>query len=187
MRGDWRWRTDRNFRAQIARHGLQDCVSLLGELPQAEVMRHMRDAAAFVAPCIIASNDDRDGLPTVLTEAMALGTPCISTDVTGIPELVRDGETGLQVPQRNPLALADAIECLLDDAAFQQRLAANARILIEAEFDVNQNAAALRDIWRVAVESKHSKTTPKPIDLVRPVAPSTPPSAIAPVLAEVMR
>jgi colanic acid/amylovoran biosynthesis glycosyltransferase len=89
-------------------------------------------------------------LPTVLLEAMALGTPCVSTDVTGIPEVLRNGETGLMVPQRDPAALADAIERLLVDPELRVRLAGRARQLVEAEFDVRRNAALLREMFEAA-------------------------------------
>jgi glycosyltransferase involved in cell wall biosynthesis len=78
---------------------------------------------------------------------MALGTPCVSTDVTGIPEILRDGETGLIVPQRDPAALARALARLLEDPALGSRLASRARAVIEAEFDIERNAAALRDLF----------------------------------------
>ena len=83
----------------------------------------IRDAAVVAAPCIVGNDGNRDGLPTVLLEAMALGTPCVSTAVTGIPELLRDGETGLSVRTRSACPRS-AIERLLDDGALRVRLAA---------------------------------------------------------------
>ena len=81
---------------------------------------------------------------------MALGTPCVSTDVTGIPEVLHDGDTGLMVPQRDPLSLANAIDRLLTDPGLRVRLATSARRLIESEFDIHQNAARRRAIFRQA-------------------------------------
>ncbi len=142
-----------DLHAQVNRLGLDGRVKLLGPRPQNEVKRHVQDAAVFAAPCVVGQDGNRDGLPTVLFESMALGTPCISTDVTGIPEIVRDGVTGLQVPQRNPVALAEALARLLDDSALRVQLATEARRLVEAEFDVHRNAAHIREIiW----------TAPKP-------------------------
>jgi colanic acid/amylovoran biosynthesis glycosyltransferase len=94
--------------AQVAASGLEGTVELLGPRPQSEVMALMREAAVLACPCVVGRDGNRDGLPTVLLEAMALGTPCVATDVTGIPELVRDGETGLCVPEGDPEALAAA-------------------------------------------------------------------------------
>jgi colanic acid/amylovoran biosynthesis glycosyltransferase len=102
----------------------------------------------------VGVDGNRDGLPTVLLEAMALGTPCVSTSVTGIPEVINDGVTGLMVPQRDPAALAVAIESLLEDPDLRVRLAGRARRLVEAEFDAHRNAAHLRDIFRAAYEAR---------------------------------
>jgi glycosyltransferase involved in cell wall biosynthesis len=103
---------------------------------------------------VVGEDGNRDGLPTVLLEAMALGTPCISTDVTGIPEVLHHGETGLQVPQHDPIVLADALEKLLENEELRCRLAQKARALIEAEFDIERNAASLREIFAKAQRDK---------------------------------
>lgn len=137
--------------SQIERLGLTGLVEMLGPLPQSEVIRHVQGAAALAAPCVVGRNGDRDGLPTVLLEAMALGTPCVSTDVTGIPELVRHEETGLLVAQRDPAGLAAALERLLVDPGLRVELAAEARRLIEAEFDIHRNTAQLRAVFHEAV------------------------------------
>jgi glycosyltransferase involved in cell wall biosynthesis len=78
---------------------------------------------------------------------MALGTPCISTDVTGIPEIVRDGETGLLVPQREAKATADAIERMFDDLGLRRRVAQTSRSLVEEQFDIHRNTAVMRELF----------------------------------------
>jgi colanic acid/amylovoran biosynthesis glycosyltransferase len=128
-----------------------DRVELPGPRPQAEVVELVGSAGVFAAPCIVGSDGNRDGLPTVLLEAMALGTPCVSTDVTGIPEVVRHEQTGLIVPQRDPPALAMAIKRLLDNPTAATEMAARARKLIEREFDARQTSAALRQVFVAAV------------------------------------
>ncbi len=133
--------------AQVERLGLKGRVEFLGPRPQSEVLAAVQGAAMLVAPCVVGSDGNRDGLPTVLLEAMALGTPCVSTPVTGIPELVRDGETGLLVPERNPPALANAIARLLDDSALRVGLARRGRSTIEAEYDIHRNAARIRGLF----------------------------------------
>lgn len=132
---------------QIQRLGLAEQVMLLGPRPQGEVVRLVQDAAVFAAPCVVGSDGNRDGMPTVLLEAMALGTPCVATDVTGIPELIAHGESGLLVPQRDPVALAAALARLLDDEPLRLRLSLTARERIVADFDIVRNSAALRDIF----------------------------------------
>lgn len=135
------------LRARISRLGLEDRVELPGPRPQREMIQHLRDAAVFAAPCVVGADGNRDGLPTVLLEAMALGTPCVSTDVTGIPEVLRHGETGLMVPQHDPPALASALGRLLADKVLRVRLAETARRQIEARFDVHRNAALVREAF----------------------------------------
>ncbi|MBW3573417.1 MAG: glycosyltransferase family 4 protein [Actinobacteria bacterium] len=129
---------------RIAEHRLADTVILSGPLPQSGVRSLVAGAAVLAAPCVVAADGNRDGLPTVLLEAMALGTPCVTTPVTGIPEAIRHGLTGLVVDEHDPEALAAAIEQLLDDSELRVRLAGSARALIEEEFDVHRQAARLR-------------------------------------------
>lgn len=136
-----------DLRARIERLGLQGQVQLTGALPPGDVAAWMQRAAVFAAPCVVGADGDRDGLPTVLLEAMALGSPCVSTDVTGIPEIVRDGDTGLCVPQHDPAALAGALARLLHDAPLRDQLARRARQLIEQAFDIHRNTACMRRLF----------------------------------------
>jgi glycosyltransferase involved in cell wall biosynthesis len=144
-----------DLEAQIERLGLTGQVELVGPRPQNEVIREMQRAAVLAMPCVIGDDGDRDGLPNVIQEALALGTPVVSTDVTGIPEVVRDGETGLQVPQWDSLALAGAIERLLADPELRVRLARKARNLIDSEFDIRRNTARRRSVFRGELQLPH--------------------------------
>jgi glycosyltransferase involved in cell wall biosynthesis len=137
---------------RIAAAGVADRVELLGPRSQDEVRELVAGAAVLAAPCRVADDGDRDGLPTVLLESMALGTPCVSTPVTGIPEAVRDDETGLLVPQRDPAALAAALERLLADAELRARLGRAARALVERRFDIGRNSARMRSLlWSAPI------------------------------------
>lgn len=126
--------------------GLDGHVSLLGPQPQDTIRERLHRASVLAAPCVVAANQDRDGLPTILVEAMAMGTPCVSTDVTGIPEILKHGETGLQVPQHDARALAEACSFLLDRPAERVRLARTARAMVEREFDITTNACRIREL-----------------------------------------
>ncbi len=139
------------LRRRVGELGLEGIVTLTGPMPQVRIRQEVQAAAVFAAPCVVAEDGNRDGLPTTLVEAMALGTPCISTEVTGIPELVRHESTGLMVPQRDPKALAGAIRRLFEDRDARVRLAQRGRQLIEAEFDIARNTARQREIFRSAV------------------------------------
>jgi colanic acid/amylovoran biosynthesis glycosyltransferase len=135
------------LRERIERAGLTDRVHLPGPRPRGQVIERIRQAAMMVVPSVIGADGNRDGLPTVLLEAMALGTPCIATDVTGIPEVVRDEVTGLRVPQHAAAALADRIQRLLGDTSLALKLAANACRLAEQEFDIHRNTAVMRELF----------------------------------------
>lgn len=133
------------------RLGLEERVSLPGSRPFAEVLRLMRRATVFVLPCVIARNADRDGIPVVLMEAMAVGVPVVSTPVSGVPELVHHEETGLLVPSRDAEALADALARLLEDEALRARLRERARQFVLLHFDVRRNVMALHSWFDDAV------------------------------------
>jgi len=138
--------------AMIGNLELADRVHLLGPQRQGEIRKKLHSAAVLAAPCVVAADQDRDGLPTILLEAMAMGTPCISTNVTGIPEVLRDGETGLMVSQRDPEALAAACERLLDDPKFGCQLARNARRQVEERFDITTNAGLIRQMIATVID-----------------------------------
>lgn len=128
------------LRAQAERLGLGQRLRMLGGLPQHKVARIVAGAAVFAAPCVVGTDGNRDGLPTVLLEAMALGTPCVATPVTGIPEVIEHEVTGLLVPERDPQALAAALARVLDDPDLRVSLAKAARDLVETEFDTRRQA-----------------------------------------------
>ena len=142
------------LREQVRTLGLGDRVTMHGALPQGRVREIVADAAVFAAPCVIGADGNRDGLPTVLLEALALGTPAVSTPVTGIPEIVRHEETGLLVPESDPGALAAALARTLDQPEAAAERARAARSLLEADFDFRDHAVTLQGIFREAISSR---------------------------------
>ncbi|MBD5829357.1 glycosyltransferase family 4 protein, partial [Janibacter melonis] len=127
--------------------GLDDVVTWLGARPQDEVLALLRQADVFVAPCVVGADGNADGLPTVILEAMAVGTPVISTAVTGIPEVVRgtvaDPVTGVLLEPGDPRALADALRAVAADAFPRADVARRARDLVERDHDTTRQAALL--------------------------------------------
>ncbi|WP_201467890.1 glycosyltransferase family 4 protein [Janibacter melonis] len=127
--------------------GLDDVVTWLGARPQDEVLALLRQADVFVAPCVVGADGNADGLPTVILEAMAVGTPVISTAVTGIPEVVRgtvaDPVTGVLLEPGDPGALADALRAVAADAFPRADVARRARDLVERDHDTTRQAALL--------------------------------------------
>jgi glycosyltransferase involved in cell wall biosynthesis len=131
------------LQASVIAHGLQDLVELPGALPQEKVRAALDDAVVFALPCEIAADGSRDGIPVALMEAMAAGCPVVSCPVSGVPELIRDGEHGLLVPPHDPHALANALQRLLGDPTLRRQLAAAARLRIEEDFDAREEARKL--------------------------------------------
>ncbi|OYV40453.1 MAG: colanic acid biosynthesis glycosyltransferase WcaL [Rhodospirillales bacterium 20-64-7] len=122
--------------AQITALGLDAHVSLEGAMTQAKLIELYRRADLFALAPLITEDGDRDGIPNVIVEAMATNVPVVSTAISGIPEIIRDGETGLLVPPREPAVLSEAMARLLSDPGFGQAMAKAARARLESEFDL---------------------------------------------------
>jgi colanic acid/amylovoran biosynthesis glycosyltransferase len=140
-------------RAALARRiqaaGLEGRIVLAGRRTRAELVEHLRAAHVLVAPSVPTSEGKREGIPVVLMEAMASGIPVVASGISGIPELVEEGVSGLLVPPRDPRAVADALGRLLDDAPLRQQLGAAGREKVVREFDSHTNAAELVSRFRV--------------------------------------
>jgi glycosyltransferase involved in cell wall biosynthesis len=132
---------------RIQELGLTQVVRLRGPATSEQVFGAMAASRAVVLPCRVDADGDRDGLPTVLVEALARAVPVVSTDVAGIGELVRDGETGLLVPPEDPDALATALSRLLDDGELARDLGRAGRRLVAAEYNPVDSATALAQIF----------------------------------------
>jgi glycosyltransferase involved in cell wall biosynthesis len=117
-------------------------------MSQAQLFDEYRKASAFCLPCRVLENGDRDGIPNVLMEAMAVGVPVVSTPISGIPELIHDGVNGLLVPTEDPSALAQAFLRLTQDNVLVADLSANAQETIEARFNGDKLAARMASLFR---------------------------------------
>lgn len=124
------------LQAQIEAAGLAEIVTLDGAMTHADLIALYGHADLFALAPRITEDGDRDGIPNVIAEAMAIGVPIVSTSVSGIPELVRDGETGRLVPPRDPDSLARAMEAVLADPETARGLARAGRERLEGEFDL---------------------------------------------------
>jgi len=132
---------------QIAGGGLQDCVALIGAKPQEELIDMLKRATLFVLPCIISANGDRDALPTVLLEAMAVGLPVISTNLVGIPEIVEHGKTGLLAAPGDPVGLANAIKSMLDQPKRREAFALAGVSKVKELFNLRKNVPSLKSLF----------------------------------------
>ena len=140
-----------DLKRRIAAHSLGDRICLAGPLSQFALYHEYRRADILCLPCRVDEDGDRDGIPNVLVEAMACGVPTVTTSVSGIPEVVDDGVTGLIVPVDDPAATADAIERLGRDPALARRITANAAARVRERFDGDRLAADLARLFRAAV------------------------------------
>ncbi|HEC90182.1 MAG TPA: colanic acid biosynthesis glycosyltransferase WcaL, partial [Alphaproteobacteria bacterium] len=110
------------LKAQAQALGISGMITWAGPMAQDAVLGHYRTTDLFVLPCRIARNGDRDGLPNVLMEAQSQGLACISTNVSGVPELIEHGANGLLVTPGDAPALAAALGRAIGDVKLRRRL-----------------------------------------------------------------
>jgi glycosyltransferase involved in cell wall biosynthesis len=137
----------------IAARGIGARVRMLGPRDQAEVRAFLSRATLMVQPCLVGNDGNRDALPTVLVESLAMMLPCISTPVTGIPEILDQGRCGVLVPEEDVQATADAIEALLRDPARRAQIAADGRRRAEQLFDAEKISRTLSSWFDEALEA----------------------------------
>jgi len=131
--------------------GLRECVEFRGQMSQTELLAYYRQAGLFTLACEVQNDGDRDGIPNVLVEAMAMGLPVVSTSISGIPELIESGVNGLLVPEKDPEALAEGIETLLRQPEMARRLGLAGRAKVERDFDAKRNVQKIGELLRGAV------------------------------------
>jgi glycosyltransferase involved in cell wall biosynthesis len=139
---------EEEIRRLITTNGLENSVFLPGPMSQSQLFDEYQKASAFCLPCRVLENGDRDGIPNVLMEAMAVGVPVVSTPISGIPELIHDGVNGLLVPSEDPRALAEAFLRLINDNLLAKDLSRNAQETIESRFNGDKLAAHMANLLR---------------------------------------
>jgi glycosyltransferase involved in cell wall biosynthesis len=122
-------------------------VEFAGFLPLAEVKDWLARASVVAVPSVTALNGDSEGLPTVILEAQAMGTPVVATRHAGNAEGVAEGRTALVVGERDVNALSDAVRFFLQDAAAVEAFGAAGRAFVEAKFDIATQARGLEDLY----------------------------------------
>ena len=133
------------LRERVRALGIEERVELVGGISQDHIAEYYRRAHCFALASFA------EGIPVVLMEAMAMGLPCVTTRITGVPELIRDGLDGLLVCPSDAEGLAEALGSLADDPVLCRRLAANARASVVAHYDLARNCARLGAIFEQRV------------------------------------
>lgn len=122
---------------------LTDYVQFVPEMTQEKLIDYYRNADCFVLPCIITDSGDRDGIPNVILEALAMELPVVTTPISGIPEVIKDGETGLLVNPDNADELATAIEHLYEDKKLRKKLGKAGRDFVNQHFEISSTVDRL--------------------------------------------
>ncbi|MFG0250249.1 MAG: glycosyltransferase family 4 protein [Phycisphaeraceae bacterium JB051] len=125
------------LRQRVTDQKLEKIVTVTGKaLKQENIPQFMNMGDVYCLPCVWAADNDVDGLPQMLMEAMACGVPCISTKLVGIPDLLIQGKTGLLVEPNDAKQLAEAMNVLMHDKPLQQTLVANGLVHVKKHFNL---------------------------------------------------
>ena len=144
------------LKAQACELGLAERIDWRGAQPQEAVLAAYRDSDIFALPCRIARNGDRDGLPNVLMEAQSQRLACVSTDVSGVSELIEHERTGLLCPPEDAAALAEALARLIRDPQLRRRLAMAGEEKVRTRFDHDRTSAELIGLFRQALSRQNT-------------------------------
>ncbi|AFZ29861.1 glycosyl transferase group 1 [Gloeocapsa sp. PCC 7428] len=134
--------------ALVKELGIEQQVKFLGAQPHETVLNLMQGAEIFALASQTANNGDCEGLPIVLNEASACGIPVVSTWHSGIPEAIKDGETGFLVPERDEVALAEKLDTLLRDRALGKKMGLQGREFVCETFDLRKQTIKLETIYQ---------------------------------------
>jgi glycosyltransferase involved in cell wall biosynthesis len=139
------------LQALVSDGNLWQRVHFKGPLAHEQVPHWLQGLDLFVLACKKDRNGDMDGIPVVLMEAMLAGVPVISCRISGIPELIEDGLSGLLAEPENPAQLADAISRLLSDESLFRDLRKNAIVKVQTDFELSKNVTQLKELFREAI------------------------------------
>lgn len=134
--------------------GLASHVSLLGAQPQEAVARLLPTAHCYVQPSIIEPSGKMEGIPVALMEALACALPVVATSISGIPELVRPGETGYLAPPADSLALANALAEIYQQPERADKLGRAGRELVRQEFELKSNVRRLSNLFNQVITAR---------------------------------
>jgi colanic acid/amylovoran biosynthesis glycosyltransferase len=122
-------------------------VKFLGSLDSNSLMDELSKATIFILPCVRSENGDMDGIPVSLMDSMYLQIPTISTNISGIQELIENGKEGLLAEPKNVEQLANVIKTLLEDKDLRVKMEWNGRKKIEKDFNIHTEVEKLLKVW----------------------------------------
>jgi len=138
----------------IEQLNVADIVKILGWKQQEEVVTILSNSDILLAPSVTAYNDDQEGIPVVIMETMAMGLPIISTQHSGIPELVQDGISGYLVPERDVDALAEKLDYLIEHPELWSSMGLAGRAFVEEHYNIDKLNDRLIEIFQNTVQPK---------------------------------
>jgi glycosyltransferase involved in cell wall biosynthesis len=144
----------RDYMRRIRKFGMDDLCVIKDLRPQEEIIRELNGSDIFALPCIVTSDGDRDILPNSMKESMAMELPIVTSDISGIEELVENEMSGLLVRSESSMEIADAIDRLISDDDLRERMGEEGRRKIEKDFNVVTEARKLNDIFKDVLEGK---------------------------------
>ncbi|NNE24608.1 MAG: glycosyltransferase family 4 protein, partial [Rhizobiales bacterium] len=149
----WRWThigggalIDR-LKQQACTLKIDDRIDWLGAQPQELVLEKYRSSDLFVLPCRIASDGDRDGLPNVIVEAQSQALCCLSTNISGVPELIEDGHNGVLVSPDDRAGLTAGLARMIADPAERHRMGKRGEARVRREFSSNVSVKYLKQLF----------------------------------------
>jgi colanic acid/amylovoran biosynthesis glycosyltransferase len=134
------------YESLVEKKGLEGRVIFLGWRNEEAVMHELETAAIYFLPSVVSADGDEEGIPVVLIEALAMGLVVVATDTGGVRELIMPGKTGYLVPQKDPQALADAVEAILNDPLKTRELSRQGRELVERDHHVAQLNKRIQEV-----------------------------------------
>jgi glycosyltransferase involved in cell wall biosynthesis len=147
------------FQQLIDSYHLNGIVRLLGKLTHSELISIYKQTTLFTLPCQIAEDGDRDGIPNVLMEAMTFAIPVVSTNVSGIPELIENNKSGLILEAKNHQSLFTALKRLLDSPELRRQLGKTGQERVTNHFAVDQHIIHLKELLAEALQERKAYTS----------------------------
>lgn len=140
--------------AQAHALGLNGDVTFAGRVPHEDIPAYFGAADIVSVPSVRDAAGNVDGLPNVVLEAMAAGKPIVASNIAGFPDVIRDGESGMLVPEKDAAALADAIVELARDAPLRERLGMRARTQVHERLNWENVAKRFVAVYERAKRGK---------------------------------